>query len=225
MAAAAPVVQLVALCVGQPRSLGTPGSADPFDRPWESAFYKLPVNGPVFADRTNLAGDQQADLENHGGPDKAILAYAASHYAAWKLELGQAEMPWGAFGENFTLAGVTEGDCCLGDLWQAGQAVFEISQPRQPCWKLARRWHHKSLPALVIATGRTGWYLRVVKTGHVQAGDYWQLQHRPHPQWSVDRANRVMHYDDGGPSAIAELAQLAVLSASWRGALAAKLAD
>src|SRR5687768_13202254 len=110
--------------VGRPRWHGTPGSTDPLDRPFATGFWKEAVPGPVAVRFTNLDGDGQADLVNHGGEDKAVLVYAAAHYPGWRAELGLAEMPHGGFGENLTVSGWTEADVCVGDVWRAGSAVF-----------------------------------------------------------------------------------------------------
>ena len=146
--------RLVSIQVGLPR---THEPTDAAERPWTTGFYKDPVSGPVFVKRTNIEGDGQADLRVHGGIDKAVLAYAAEHYAAWREELDQPHLPFGAFGENLTIADLTERDVCIGDIWQVGDVLLEVSQPRQPCWKLARRWHIKTLPKLVVQSGRSGW--------------------------------------------------------------------
>ena len=97
---------LSSIQIGKPASYGSRDAIDPRDKPWTTGFFKAPVEGPVFAARTNLAGDGQADLENHGGIDKAVLAYSADHYPNWRIELGMPDLPHGAFGENLTIAGL-----------------------------------------------------------------------------------------------------------------------
>lgn len=203
--------------VGLPQSYGREGADDPMDRPWSTGYVKRPVAGPLWLGATNLAGDGQADLAHHGGPDKAVLAYAAAHYAYWRSALSVDELPFGAFGENFTVEGLTEAEVCIGDTYRVGDvAVVQVSQPRQPCWKLARRWRIKTLAAQVQQTGKTGWYLRVLEEGGVQAGMPMTLLARPHPTWSVARANRVMHAEKHDLEASAELAALPELSSNWR---------
>ncbi len=207
---------LVSVQVGLPRWHGTPGSADPLDRPWASGFFKEPVPGPVRVTYRNLDGDGQADLVNHGGRDKAVLAYSADHYPHWRTELGLPDMPFGGFGENLTLAGVAEADVCIGDVWRIGPVVLAVSQPRQPCWKLARRWHLKNLPARVVETGRSGWYFRVLTEGVIEAGLAAELVARPNPAWTVARANGVLYAQPPDPAESAALAAVPELSASWR---------
>lgn len=208
--------------VGRPRWHGTPGSADPFDRPFATGFWKDPVASPVVVRSANLDGDGQADLANHGGPDKAVLVYPAAHYPDWRAELALPALPHGAFGENLTVAGPTELDACIGDVWRVGAVVFQVSQPRQPCWKLARRWRLKDLPARVVESGRCGWYLRVLTEGTIGAGQAVELVERPRPDWPVRRAHRVMYFHRSDPAANAELAAVPELSLSWREELLAR---
>lgn len=202
--------------VGLPRQFGTAGAADPMDRPWTTGFVKRPIAGPVRLGVTNLDGDGQADLVHHGGPDKAVLAYSADHYEPWRRELQMPDLSFGAFGENFTIEGLTEQTVCLGDIWHVGDAVLQVSQPRQPCWKLARRWRLKTLASRVQESGRTGWYFRVRNEGVVAAGLTLELRDRPCPSWTVERANRVMHIDTNDLIMAAELAAIPSLAASWR---------
>lgn len=206
---------IAALLVGMPKDLGTEGAADPMDRPWRSGIFKELAAGPVWLGKTNLAGDGQADLKHHGGPDKAVLCYPVAHYPSWRRELGRPDMAYGAFGENFTIAHQDETTVCIGDTYQVGEAVVQVSQPRQPCWKPARRWRVKDLALRMQREGRTGWYLRVLQEGRVQQGDVLILLERPFPQWTVARANDVMHRGQHDKAASAELAACPLLSPSW----------
>ncbi|WP_164013129.1 MOSC domain-containing protein [Pyxidicoccus trucidator] len=137
--------RILAQRVGLPRELGTAGATSPLERPWTSAIFKEPVAGPVWLSRTGLAGDGQAALKVHGGLEKAVLAYAAAHYDFWRERLERADVGPGAFGENWVLSGGTEDGTCIGDMLRMGGARVQVSQPRQPCWKPARRWGRKDL--------------------------------------------------------------------------------
>lgn len=148
--------------------------------------------------------------------EEAVLAYPGQH-PEWRQTMNNPSLPIKALGENFTVIGLTEADVCIGDTWQVGdEAVVQVSQPRQPCWKLARRWRIKSLALQVQQTGRTGWYFRVLTKGIVAAGMRLVLRERPYPDWTVERANRVMHSEKSDIAAALELAAIPLLSDNWR---------
>lgn len=209
---------IIGLQTGLPRTLGAPGAAEPMDREWTTGFYKEPVSGVRLVGRLGIEGDGQADLVNHGGPDKAINVYPSEHYAVWGGEL-DLMLQAGAFGENFTTTGMTEREVCVGDVFQCGELRLQVSQPRQPCWKLARRWRIKDLAARVERTGRTGWYFRVLNDGPVKAGMALTLVQRPAPQWSIAAANEIMHHREEDMEAAFALAGCPGLSASWQRSL------
>jgi MOSC domain-containing protein YiiM len=211
---------LQSISVGRPEALGFDGAADPFDQSWTTGIFKVPVETPIFLGRTNLAGDGQADLANHGGVDKAVCAYSGDHYPSWQASLGVEDFGAGAFGENFTIAGQTEDDVCVGDVWSVGDALIQVSQPRQPCWKLGRKWRLPDLAARVVANGRTGWYYRVLREGLVARGDGLTLVQRPQPVWTISAANRVMHHHQPGRADAVALSRVETLSRSWRETLA-----
>ena len=216
--------RLLSIQVAKPATYGREDAVDPHERLWRTGYFKLPVSGPVFAGQTGLAGDGQADLENHGGIDKAMLAYSAEHYPKWREELQIPDMPYGGFGENLTISGLDESGVCIGDVWQCGPVVVEVSQPRQPCWKTSRRWRIDDLSRRVIATGRSGWYLRVTTGGDIEAGLLFTLQRRIHPQWTVARANEILHHRKDDLAAAEELAYLPELALSWREIFLSRLA-
>lgn len=204
---------LSSIQVGQP--ITRDASSDNV-KPWTTSIFKKSVTGPVQLKRTNLSGDAQADLRVHGGPDKAVCVYSVAHYAYWRDALGVADLAFGAFGENFTIDNLDESGVCIGDSFRIGDVVVQVSQPRQPCWKLARRWQIKDLALQVQQTGFTGWYFRVLQEGTLEAGLTIQLENRPHPEWTVMQANQVMHHDKSNRSSAAALARVPELSESWR---------
>jgi len=206
---------LSSIQIGAPKSYGSEEAADPHDKSWTTGFFKTAIAGLVFAGKTNLAGDGQADLVNHGGVDKAVLAYSADHYPIWREELGMPAMPAGAFGENLTITGLCEKTVCIGDILRIGPVTFEVSQPRQPCWKLARRWRMHELTAFVVRNGRTGWYLRVLEEGWIEAGMAVELLERPNPAWSIARANEILHHHKTDLPLTLELADVPRLANSW----------
>lgn len=206
--------------IGQPRTLGVDGAHDFFEKPWVTGIYKAPVAGPVRATVTGIIGDGQADLVNHGGEDKALCAYPGDHYPAWRDIPALAAMGPGAFGENLTIDGLRESDVCIGDVWTAGDVQLQVSQPRQPCWKLARKWGIRDFAEQVVASGRTGWYFRVLRPGDILPGTPLVLTARGEARWTIDAANRVMHGRPRDRDGSLALSQVATLAASWRGTLA-----
>lgn len=196
--------------VGRPRPFGPQGQP--------SAIDKAPAAGAVYATVDGLEGDTQGDTRHHGGPDKAIHAYPAAHYPAWAAEIpGRADrFGPGAFGENLVVEGADEADVCLGDRWEAGAALLEVSQGRQPCWKLNIRFDVADMARRVQASGRTGWYFRVLAPGRIAAGDRAILAARPSPDWPLARVSRLLYRDTLDLGALAELAALPGLPESWR---------
>jgi MOSC domain-containing protein YiiM len=153
----------------------------------ETGICKNPVDGSVHVNRLNLIGDRQADLVNHGGEDKAVYAYSLDHYAYWQDLLGRDSMPYGQFGENLTVAGLDESESCIGDHLQIGSTLMAITQPRVPCFKLGIRMENKEMPKLFSKSARTGFYLKVLAEGEVEAGDTIEIAQRGSGAISVRR--------------------------------------
>lgn len=195
------------------------GSDAWWDKAWTTGFYKRPVRGRVWLGYQGVRGDQQADRRYHGGADKAVCVYAAEHYPVWRETLQLPELAPGAFGENFTVQGLLETGVCIGDAFQIGAARVQVSQPRQPCWKLARRWRIKDLTAQVEQNGKTGFYFRVLQHGWVEAGERFELLERPFPALTIAHANEVMHHRKEDFTTARELAACPLLSASWKDSL------
>jgi MOSC domain-containing protein YiiM len=196
------------------------GRARSFRGDEASAIAKTPVDGALRVGLLGIDGDEQADLTVHGGVDKAIHHYPRDHYDWWAGELGDHALLGapGAFGENISTEGLIESEACIGDRYRLGSALVEISQGRQPCWKLGHRFGIATVPATVVTTRRSGWYYRVIEEGRVAAGDALALVERPLPEWSVER---VFHLLIGGagkrePEALRALAAMDSLATSWR---------
>lgn len=203
---------VIAIHVGHPQCFD---AGDGSGKPWTSGIVKKTVAGPIRVGRLNLDGDQQADLVHHGGPDKAVLAYPARNYEAWRNEFPSINWQPGSFGENLTLAGVTENDVCIGDVFGLGNCLLQVSQPRQPCWKLSRRWNLSKLAVRVQETRLTGWYLRVLEEGTIETGQPMRLIKRPHPRWTVLISNEIMFAKPRDNQLDQELAACPALSSSW----------
>lgn len=207
---------IVSIQVGRPVRLQTSSLAGSDPKEWVSGIHKQSTPGPVYLGRLNLEGDGQADLLHHGGPDRAALLYTASRYPVWRVDLGLPGLPFGAFGENLTVDGLSEASVCLGDVYRAGDVEIQVSQPRIPCWKLAWRNEIPDLAAQVLSRGWTGWYVRVLREGLLEPGLELQLVERPCPEWTVEEAHRVHAERLQNPDAAQRLAACAYLSELWQ---------
>ena len=183
-----------------------------------SGIDKVAVAGPLIAWAEGLEGDEQGDTRHHGGADKALHAYPVVHYPAWANDLPEhaAQFGPGAFGENLVIEGATEDDSCLFDRYRLGGAIVEVSQTRQPCWRLNLRFDLCDMAARVQQTGRTGWYFRVVSEGLITAGDRAELIARPCPNWPLTRVWRLLYRDISDHDALTAFAALPGLPENWR---------
>lgn len=132
-----------------------------------TGIFKQPVDNKVYVDKNNVEGDAQADLSVHGGEYKAVYAFSANHYEAWKKSLSRLALPYGTFGENLTITDLNETDLCIGDQLAIGDCVLEVSQPRVPCFKLGIALDNPKIPNLFTKSWNTGVYFKVVKPGFI----------------------------------------------------------
>ncbi|KGF68591.1 hypothetical protein LL06_15905 [Hoeflea sp. BAL378] len=197
-------------------------------QPWPdkpaSAIAKQPADSPQKLGWKGFEKDAQADLKVHGGREKAVHHYAADHYASWRSELGPVAEDFepGRFGENIATIGITEADLCIGDVLRLGTAVVEVSQGRQPCWKLNAHTGVGKMAALFQETGRTGWYYRVLEPGTVGIGDTIERMECPNPGWTVERVTGARLGATLDRDAASALARLPRLSPGWAEAFARK---
>ena len=199
---AEPVVlgRVVSVRVGRVLTLGDFDAPTAMGRPWKTAFIKEPVGGLVAVSQQGLAGDAVADPKHHGGADKAVLMYPADHYPFWRETLDLPEIGPGGFGENLSVAGTVEADVCVGDRLKVGDVILQVSQPREPCKKIDRRWHLRGIAKTVAETGRSGWYCRVLEPGRLRNSQDVELLARPFPSLTVAAANRAVFAKPRGPS-------------------------
>jgi MOSC domain-containing protein YiiM len=190
-------------------------------KPWRTAYIKEPVWDLIWLSREGLEGNAVADTRYHGGPEMAVCAYPAAHFARWKEDLPHLDIGPGGFGENFTVEGQDEKSVCVGDVFEIGKALVQVSKPREPCSNIAKRWDQPDFVKRVARTGRMGWYLRVLREGHVEAGMEIRPVERPHPEWTVARVYRVHSTKDKTPEEMAALAACEALDPAWRGNLRA----
>lgn len=201
--------EIVSLNIGQPKPAAFNG------KEVSTGIFKKPTGEPLFLSRVNFEGDGQGDLVHHGGPDKAVCVYPHEHYPYWEREL-QRSLEYGAFGENLTIRGLSETDVCIGDIYRLGEASVQISQPRQPCFKLSMRYGKPEMPLLVQETGFTGFYFRVLEEGLVSRADGLTRTWRHPLGVTVAYANRIMHQDKGNVEGIRKILAVEELSANWR---------
>src|SRR3954468_6555322 len=186
MASAAGTV--LSVNVGRPREFEYNG------HPAKSAIWKSPVAGRIAVRGVNLVGDDQADRKAHGGPDKAVYAYATEDARWWGFEIGRA-LAHGEFGENLTTEGIEVNDALIGERWKIGSAVLEVSEPRIPCWRLGVRMNDRMFPRRFTEAMRPGAYLRIVVEGEVGAGDEIRVVERPDHGLSIRDVFRIYTRD------------------------------
>ncbi|WP_299193137.1 MOSC domain-containing protein [uncultured Erythrobacter sp.] len=209
------------------------GTARPFNGAEASAIAKHPREGIVQFLEDGLAPDEQADKRVHGGPEMAVHLYPLDHHEYWRDELGAPDLldQPGAFGSNLAVRGMTEDQVHIGDTFRVGPsatgALLQISQPRQPCWKIEHRFgafcEAKGMVTKIVSTGRSGWYFRVLEFGEARAGDAIERVEIGHQDWSVARAFAVLMAGKGSREELRELANLDALSPKLREKAKAKL--
>lgn len=185
-----------------------------------SAIDKQPVDTPVYLSLNGFSTDVQGDPKHHGGPEKAVHHYAGDHYAIWQRELAEHDgvtcLSPGGFGENVSTLGLTEAIVAVGDIFSLGRAIVQVSQPRQPCWKLNIRFQVPDMAMRVQMSGRTGWYYRVLEPGLVQPDDVLRLTERLHPDWTLSRIMHVLYHDRLNIEDLTCLSQLSGLNPKMR---------
>ena len=213
-------MKIVSLNVGLPRTVVMNG------KEVTTGIFKEPVNGSLPLKRFNFQGDGQADVENHGGVNKAVYLYPCEHYAFWKDVLKRVELPWGMFGENVTTQGLNENDTHIGDRYRIGSAVLMITQPRMPCYKLGGKFGLDDLPKQFLASGRTGFYAAVCEEGIATAGDPIQIEFRETRNPTVAEIVSLRQENNGNnPSLLRRAAETEALSQEWRERFLKRLAE
>lgn len=183
-----------------------------------SGFVKRPTDAAVAVGTLGLAGDAQADLSVHGGPDKAVYGYAMAHYRAWADELPRHADKFvaGGMGENFTIAGLDESGICVGDVHRIGSALLQVCQPRRPCFKLGLYYDDDRMPPRMVKSGRSGWYYRVLQPGEAGAGDAVILHDRPHPDFAFVRLLQIVSHGGATRDELQRMASMPGLARQWR---------
>ena len=212
-------MRLVSVNVGLPRLLAWKGET------FKTGIFKAPAEGRVMLRRTNLDGDRQADLSVHGGVNKAGYAYPSEHYGYWRSELPGEPLPWGAFGENFTTAGMLETDICPGDEYRIGSAIVRVTTPRLPCFKLAAKFRRDDMIERFLRSGFSGFYFSVVEEGEVGAGGEVTLLRREDHTVTIAEVNHLYVSRSPDVELLRRAAQVEALPESWRQRFVSKLED
>ncbi len=181
-----------------------------------TGIFKRPVAGRVMLRTSNLDGDGQADLENHGGIHRAAYAYSIENYYHWRREIGRTDFAFGQFGENFTVEGMVEDDIHIGDVFRVGDALVEVTQPRPPCFKLGIKMGMARFPKLFLASGRVGFYLRVLEEGEVGAGDVFELIESGPERMTVREMSRLLFFEPENLEGAKRALRVRALSPGWR---------
>ena len=211
-------MKLLSINVSMPRHVSIHGAEI------ETGIFKKPVAGPVAVRWLNLAGDGQADLCVHGGPDKAVYLYPLDNITFWKQALHRDDLGPGSFGENLTVEGISETEVAIGDEFAIGTARFVVTQPRLPCSKLALAMETPSLPKTFLESGRTGCYLRVLQEGTIQAGDaIYPLPSRESVRVTIGEFVELYRIRRATREQINRLLSLAALPQMWKDRLTAKV--
>jgi MOSC domain-containing protein YiiM len=209
-------MKIVSVNVGLPREVAYRGEHV------QTSIFKDPVAGRVRVELLNLEGDRQADLTVHGGVDKAVYVYSSEHYAFWREELPDVDLPWGSFGENITAEGLLENRVQIGDRLEAGSAEFVVTQPRMPCFKLGIRFGRPDIIKRFLQSGRSGFYLAVLREGAIEAGD--EITLTATSDASVTVADITSLYaGNANQDLLRRASELAALPESWRDYFGKKL--
>lgn len=203
-------MQLLSVNVSPPKEIRYRG------RTVETGIFKEAVAGRTMLRTLNLDGDGQADLENHGGPFRAAYAYSQENYDFWRVEAGLEKLLPGAFGENFTVSGLSERAVHIGDIFRIGEALVQVSQPRPPCYKLGIRLDRPRFPKMFLASGRVGFYMRVLDEGYVAAGDQIELVKTDANRMTVADVVHLLYFDTTNKEAARKASELEALTPRWR---------
>jgi MOSC domain-containing protein YiiM len=195
-------------------NVGLPREIEWLGRVEKTAIWKMPVEGRVAVRGVNVDGDDQASREFHGGPHKAVYAYAHEDTEWWEKELGRP-LEHGVFGENLTVKGLDVTGAVVGERWAAGSVLLEVAQPRIPCWKLGARMNDPAYPVHFAAAGRPGAYLRIVEEGKIAAGDEVAVRERPEHGLTVGDVARIFHQERGRANALLTVPEIAPEWREW----------
>src|SRR6201989_2495238 len=208
---------LLSVNVGLPRNIEWKG------RTVHTGIWKEPVRGRCRVSRLNLEGDGQGDLGGHGGIYRAVFVYQIESYRHWQEQLKRTDFVHGQFGENFTIEGLPDSEVCIGDRYQIGSALFEVTQPRVTCYRVGIRTDEPQMAALLTSSGRPGFYLRVLQEGEVGAGDEIVKVGEAKERMTVAEINALLYSPNHPRDRLERALQIEALSPGWRASFEALL--
>src|SRR6476620_5398198 len=211
------MAQLLSVNVGRPRDIEWQG------RTVHTGIWKDPVRGRCRVGRLNLDGDGQGDLAGHGGEQRAVFVYQIESYRYWQEQLKRTDFVHGQFGENFTVDGLDDDKVCIGDRYQIGSALFEVTQPRVTCYRVGIRMDEPRMPALLVQHGRPGFYFRVLEEGVVRAGDAIVKDAIGPEQMTVESVNALLYLGGHEAELLQRALRIPALSPGWQASLRALL--
>ncbi len=212
-------MKLLSVNVSLPKEITSKG------KPVRTGIFKEEVQGRVRVNKLNLEGDGQADLIGHGGEFKAVYVYSFDNYAYWARELGRTDFTFGQFGENLTVEGMLDHDVHVGDIFRIGTALFEVTQPRVPCFKLGIRMGMPQFPKMFLASGRPGFYLRVLEEGEVGAGDVFERTKIDPERMTVREMNHLLYFGQKNLEGAKKALRIQALPPGWRESFEERLAE
>jgi MOSC domain-containing protein YiiM/ferredoxin-NADP reductase len=204
------MARLLSVNVGYPRDIEWNG------RTVHTGIWKSPVHGRCRVSRLNLDGDGQGDLSGHGGEQRAVFVYQMESYRHWQEQLKRTDFVHGQFGENFTVEGLPDDAVSIGDRYQIGDALFEVTQPRVTCYRVSIRMNEPRMPALLTSSGRPGFYFRVLREGEVSAGDEIVKVGEANERMTVAEINALLYSPDHAPDRLERALRIEALSPGWR---------
>jgi MOSC domain-containing protein YiiM len=203
-------MKLISVNVGLPREITVAGKTV------RTSIWKYPVQGRIRVSKLNLDGDQQSDLSVHGGVDKAVYLYPSEHYSYWRTQLPDLDLPWGAFGENFTSEGILEDQVTIGDRLRVGSAEFMVTQPRMPCFKLGIRFNRRDMVKRFLESKRSGFYLSVTREGEVENGNAIEFTEKQKTGVTITDIVNLYTIDSENQELLRRATELAALPQSWK---------
>ncbi|MBT3280423.1 MAG: MOSC domain-containing protein [Campylobacteraceae bacterium] len=196
---------------------------DDGEKVWETGSFKDKTNDILEVKFDGIIGNEVSDLKHHGGIDKAIFANALDNYPKWAQYLGKDNLEYGALAENLTLSNLNEDNVCIGDIHKIGTVILEVSQPREPCWKIGQKFKHKEFTKYIYDTGETGWYYRVIEEGNFQVNNDVQLVKKASESFTIREANYILRNPFENKEETNKLINIEVLGKPFRNSLNRKL--